>query len=232
MAYFKIIVPQKDKYLDMGMVRIFATFYLEEGDEGFDKYKAEHYVQIPVIPEGGYPRQEEFREAEKAWVPILMPIMESEVELAEEHQEEWLLKYPEFAVYLKEFNLKSEWDNALPRVYQFNHFCVHAILFEPDVTDEEILWCFEWALAQTHLNYLEDDLHCKKGTSAKVVNQDIEYFSRKAFYQGAKQIPVENQTVFMKTEMAKCVSAEAKINYLQNVDFTKVKTVETYSVKK
>lgn len=53
--YFKITNVGEKKYEDMGMVNVDAAFYLEEGDDGFAAYMAEHHVQVPVIPEGGYP---------------------------------------------------------------------------------------------------------------------------------------------------------------------------------
>jgi hypothetical protein len=34
-----------------GMVQVRYCMYLESGDYGYDK----HYVEVPVIPEGGYP---------------------------------------------------------------------------------------------------------------------------------------------------------------------------------
>ena len=52
--YFKINTPQKDKYTDMGMVNISASFYLEKGDEGWEKYQKEHHVIVSVIPKEGY----------------------------------------------------------------------------------------------------------------------------------------------------------------------------------
>lgn len=156
--YFKIHTPSENKYTDMGMVEITASFYLEKGDEGYDKYVAEHYVDG-----------------------------------------------------------------------NFNPFCNHSIQFEADVTDEEILWCFEFAMDQTHKNYLADDLICK--SSGKTVNIPINYASRKAFFEGVKQIPNGQRTLYMKKEMGKCDSAKVKIKALKEKDFTKVDTIEKYRVK-
>ncbi len=193
--FFKINKPQRDKYTDMGMVNIDASFYLEDGDEGYDKYMAEHHVQVPVIPEGGYPG-----EVNEMGMPV--------------DQKDY-----------------KDWIKSLPTIWRLNPFCNHSIQFGATVTREEILWCFEFALAQTHLNYLKDDLRCKKGTGAKIVNQDINYRARKAYYEGVKQIPIENQTTSEKTELAKVASAEAKVVVLKDVDFTKVKTSVKYKVK-
>lgn len=58
-----------------------------------------------------------------------------------------------------------------------NPFCNHSIQFEKDVTVEEILYCFEWALALTHENYLKKDLACK--ADGRVVNQLFDYTKRR-----------------------------------------------------
>ena len=139
-----------------GTISINAAFYLEEGDEGYDKYIIEH---------------------------------------------------------------------------QGNPFCNHSIQFEADVTDEEILYCFELALEQTHLNYLVDDLHCVKETTAKTVNQDIGYLGRRAFYAGIKQIPKKDRTAIMKSAIKKIADSEERIKQIKKVDFAKVKTIGTYRVK-
>ena len=192
--YFKINTPQKDKYTDMGMVNISASFYLEEGDEGWDKYQAEHHVTVPIIPEGGYKGK-----------------------LGEDGRPDDQEDY-------------DIWIKSLPTETRDNPFCNHAIQFEHDATEEEILWCFEWALAQTHLNYLYDDLHCEKGTPAKKVNQDIGYLSRKAFYEGVLQIPEKNRTDYMKQELAKIEKCNTRLTSIP-VDFTTVKTIANYKVK-
>jgi hypothetical protein len=191
--YFKINTPQKDKYTDMGMVAISAAFYLEAKDEGYDKYIAEHYVQVPVIPKGGYQGK-----VGETGIPV-------------------------------DLDDYKNWIKSLPTAWQLNPFCNHSIQFEANVTEEEILWCFEWALAITHQNYLKDDLHCKK--DGQVVNQDINYRSRKAFYEGARFVPPSMQTTSMKSAMAKCALCESKVVALKEVDFTAVKTIAAYRCK-
>jgi hypothetical protein len=193
--YFKITKVGDEKYTKMGMVEVMAAFYLEEGDEGYDKYIAEHLVTVPVIPAEGYQGK-----VDETGNPI--------------DQEDY-----------------AKWISSLPTIQQLNPFCNHSIQFEANVTEEEILWCFEFALDQTKKNYLEDDLHCEKGTTAKAVNQDIGYLSRKAFYEGVKTIPVAQQTPYIKTELAKVASAEIKALALKEIDFKTVETIAEYSVK-
>jgi len=53
--YYKMIKHIDEKYPSMGMVEVRASFFLEVGDEGYDKYMAEHFVTVPVFPVGGYP---------------------------------------------------------------------------------------------------------------------------------------------------------------------------------
>jgi len=162
MAYFKILPILRDKYVDMGMLNISAELYLEQGDEGYDKYISEHKVTVEDIE-------------------------------------------------------------------QLNPFCTHSIQFEANVTEEEILWCFEFALGITHRNYLKDDLHCQKG--GQVVNRPFHYSARREFYKGVPLIPADLQSDYMKIEIAKVAKAEAKINQFKNIDFTKVKTIGKYSVR-
>ncbi len=200
MAYFKINPIQKDKYTDMGMINVSADLYLEKGDEGYEKYIAEHLVAVPVIPEGGYTGEKDTENN-----PII--------------QEDY-----------------DNWIKSLPTIQQLNPFCNHSIQFEHDVTEEEILWCFEWALGITHWNYLMNDLHCQKKDEngnpySQVVNQPFGYTSRRAFYQGVSMIPDKNRTPLMKTEMAKVDKVSARLAKIKDIDFTKVKTVGKYKVK-
>ena len=197
--YYKITKIGDEKYSSMGMVEIMVAFYLEEGDDGYDKYIAEHLVTIPVIPEKGYEGK-----VDEMGSPV--------------DQDDY-----------------NNWIKFLPTIQQLNPFCNHSIQFEADQlpTDENGLteeaqnnidYCFQWALGITAKNYLLDDLGCQKGrkdesgnflpeidysVGGQVVNQDINYLSRKAFYEGVSIIPVENQTDLMKTELAKISSAES-----------------------
>lgn len=166
MAYFKIIndpLDQGEKYIAMGMINVTAELYLEKGDEGYDKYIAEHLVTLE--------------------------------------------------------------DGST----QLNPFCTHSIQFEPDVAEEEILWCFEFALGITHRNYLADDLHCQRG--GQVVNQPFGYKSRKAFYDGMKLIPDNLKSDFMKSECAKTEKASRATKAFKGLAFAGIKTVGKYSVK-
>jgi len=227
--YYKIIPPQKDEYTDIGMVNVLAAFYLEKGDEGYDKYMAEHHVTVPVFPPEGYPRQKELDEQGEEWDAYreqqrLISTFPTEVRI-EDGEEIIYPILPEGFVelvnpILKEYVLYNKWVSELPTEERDNPFCNHFIQFEADVIKEEILYCFEFALAQTRLNYLEDDLHCEKGTSAKRINQDIGYLQRLADYR--------QPTTEMKLKIS---AAEAKTAELKNVDFTKVKTIAKYSVK-
>jgi hypothetical protein len=209
----------------MGMVEVSADFYLEKGDEGYDKYMAEHYVQVPVIPKEGYPQQKELDNSRSAWDNKMAALYKSDPKgqyVAED--------YKEYNSFKKETDLYVEWIKSLPTTNQLNSFCNHSIQFEHDATEEEILWCFEWALAQTHINYCCNDLHCEKGTPAKKVNQDIGYLSRKAFYEGVLQIPEKNRTDYMKQELAKIEKCNTRLTSIP-VDFTTVKTIANYKVK-
>lgn len=222
--YFKLQPIQKDKYTDMGMINVSADLYLEEGDLGYDKYIAEHRVQVPVIPEGGYPQQKELDAATLVW----------------EKKQEELYKfnpkgdfifesYEEYANYIKERDAYDSWIKSLPTMQQLNPFCTHSIQFEHDVTEEEILWCFEFALGITHRNYLINDLLCERG--GQLVNQPFHYSARRAFYKGIGAIPEHLRSDYMKTEMSKVDKVSAKLKNLKAVKFHKLKTIGKYSVK-
>lgn len=44
--YYKITSYCDPNYTKLGMVNVDASFYLDEKDEGYDKYLSEHYVQV------------------------------------------------------------------------------------------------------------------------------------------------------------------------------------------
>lgn len=223
--YFKIINIGEDKYTAMGMINIDAQLFLEPGDDGYEKYIAEHYVTVPVIPEGGYPRQIDLDSATKKWEDKLQSLYGENpdgVYVAEDYDE-----YNDFKNQSKSY---TEWLKSLPTIKQLNPFCTHSIQFEHDVTEEEILWCFEFALGITHRNYLKDDLHCKKG--GQVVNQPFHYSARRAFYQGVGVIPEKIRSDYMKKEMAKADKAANALAKLKDVEFSSIQTIAKYSVRK
>ena len=200
MAYFKILPILRDKYVDMGMLNISAELYLEQGDEGYDKYIAEHFVTVPIIPEGRYTGK-----FNKDGVPV--------------NQTDY-----------------DNWIKSLPTVWRLNPFCTHSIQFEHDATEEEILWCFEWALGITHWNYLMDDLHCQKKDEngnpySQVVNQPFHYSARKEYFKVISQLPLGNRSDYMNFELAKVAKVENKLIQIKKIDFTKVKTIGKYKVK-
>ena len=222
--YFKINTPRKDKYTDMGMVKISALFFLEEGDEGWGKYQKEHHVIVPIVPEEGYQGK----------------INEIGIPTDQKDYDNWVASLPTEERDNPFCNHAIQFEYNVTEEERDNPFCNHAIQFEHDVTEEEILYCFEFALAQTHLNYLEDDLHCEKWTAAKVVNQDINYLNRRDSYFEIRSIPndEEEQTKFMNDhpiialKMEKCINALIKLFALKDVDFTTVETIASYSVRK
>lgn len=179
--YFKIIDINAQKYKDIGMIEVSAAFYLEDKDEGYDKYVKEHYVTVPVWPEGGYKGE-----------------------------------MSEFGTPADKEDFDS-WRNSLPTIQRFNPFCNHSMQFEPNVTPEEIVYCMQLAVEMSARNYLKNDLDCK--VDGVVVNQDINYLSRRAYYEGIKQIPPSLQTVKMAEDIAKVLSADTKATYLKTINF-------------
>jgi purine nucleoside phosphorylase len=84
-------------------------------------------------------------------------------------------------------------------------------------------------MEMTHRNYLKDDLVCN--ADGQTVNQPINYTQRKTFYKEAKLTPEADRTQAMKQELAKCVSAQAKVDELKTKDLSKTETVADYRVK-
>jgi hypothetical protein len=178
--HFKILeTPELEykKYAMIGMVPVFAAFYLDEKDEGYKLTK------VPVLPKEGYQGK-----VDKMGMAV--------------DKEDY-----------------QKWYSSLPTQLVNNPFCIHQIKFEPNVREDEILFCFEWALVLTHINYLADDLNCKKGLGQKV-NQDIGYLKRITLYKNtlAARVNEINSTV------AKSIS-------LNSIDFKTVQNAELYSVK-
>ncbi|MFA5153468.1 MAG: hypothetical protein WC554_12970 [Clostridia bacterium] len=229
MAYFKINPIQYDKYTDMGMINVSADFYLNSGDAEYDLYLQQHYIFTPVIPKEGYPRQKEIEEAEYQWSNTIDYIVMSGCIISKDSKEDFYKEYSEYITFINEIKLYNEWRNALPHIWELNSFCNHAIQFEPDVSEEEILWCFEWALALAHQNYILNDLDCK--WEGRLINQPYGYASRRAFFEGMKLIPKEKQSEYMQAEMLKVDKASARLPQIQDVDFTKAETIGEYRIK-
>jgi hypothetical protein len=191
------------KYSSIGMVEVMAAFYLEKGDDGYDAYILQHYVTVPVFPDKGYSGK-----VDKDGEPIDMD----------------------------DFN---KWISSLPTIQKLNPFCNHSIQFEPDMlphdesgltkeSQDNIDYCFQWALGITAKNYVLDDLACKKG--GQTINQDIRYLSRCAYYAGVSVIPDSNKTTLMKADVAKIASAKTVTDKAKMTNLTAIPN--SLSVKK
>lgn len=227
----------------MGMINVDAELYLEKGDEEYDRYLSQHYLCVPVIPQGGYPRRTELETAHELWASTIDLIISSGCILPKDNRAEFYKEYSEFITLQNEINLFNEWRDSLPHVWELNPFCYHSIQFDADdlvlttdeiklgiTIEEKILWCFEFALGITHRNYIIADLACK--WEGQVVNQNIHYSARKAFYEGVSLIPEDLRSDYMKVEMAKASKAADTLSKLKKVHFTKIKTIGKYSVRK
>jgi hypothetical protein len=63
----------------------------------------------------------------------------------------------------------EKWINSLEKIWQNNPFCCHFCQFEPDVTDEEILYIGELALAMQYENWsVHKNLH-------RPINQPVKF---------------------------------------------------------
>lgn len=161
--YFKINKTGCHEY--KGLVAVRFDLYLEEND---DRYN-EHHVQVPVIPDAGYPGDKN-----EAGIPVDMEDYKA-------------------------------WYDALPLVWQNNPFCCHFCQFESNVTDEEILYVGELALAFQYINWS--------------VNQNL-------------HIPINQPVVFSSDEEKNRV-CKARTEQIIETDFTTVTVLSTvpYSVR-
>lgn len=138
--YFKITNIGSIKHISLGLVEVCADFFLEPGDEGYEKYVQEFTVQTSI----------------------------------------------------EEFKLLS--------------FCNHAIQFESDLLEEDVLSKFDDALIKTHQNYLKDDLLCKK--NGIKVNKNINFEKRIKEYKD-------------NPDQKKIIKAENSSKKLINTDWSK-----------
>jgi hypothetical protein len=111
MGYFKINKTGCSEH--KGLCEVRFDLYLSRTDEGNE----EHYVTVPVFPEGGYSG-----EKNEIGIPIDMEAY-------------------------------NNWVASLPTETRNNPFCCHFCQFEPDVTDEEILFVGELALDMAMKNW-------------------------------------------------------------------------------
>jgi len=112
-----------------------------------------------------------------------------------------------------EYVAEHQWYDEVAKKDVLNPFCNHSIQFDYTVTLEEILYCFEWALALTHQNYLKKDLCCK--ADGRPVNLPFDY--RKKKKEGA-------------TKSVK-VLTRGKVDVLKSIDFAKLDISKDYKVK-
>jgi len=61
----------------------------------------------------------------------------------------------------------DKWLETAPTIKQHNPFCCHFCQFNPDVTDEEILYVGELALDMAYKNWRKDNLHLNKNQKVK-----------------------------------------------------------------
>lgn len=61
----------------------------------------------------------------------------------------------------------TKWLETAPKIKQHNPFCCHFCQFNPDVTDEEILYVGELALDMAYKNWCKDNLRLNKNLPVK-----------------------------------------------------------------
>lgn len=213
--YFKLyqIDEQCQKYAMIGLVPFFAQYYLEEGDEGFEIYQKEHYVEQKIIPEEGYPRQAEFNKAHDDFFSEnkLPTIIDGE--FIEENYDEKYKDNPLWITYRKECDLQHEWFDTLPTEWVWTPFVTQQIIFEiAHVSDKaNILFCFDWGLSLQAKNWLDGEI---KSIAPIPYKQRIEEYS--------KNLVAKESTINL---------AYSKAVECQSVDFASLSVAKDYRVK-
>ena len=166
MSYFK--VEKSGCVVDRGLCQVRYDLFLDPEDY---KY-SEHHIQVPIMPEGGYPRQKEMSDAQKA----LQDFMQSTPKDAKGVPIITHKKYaelPEVLAVQAEQEAYTTWRNSLPTQWQNNPFCCHFVQFESNVTDEEILFVGELALDMAHTNWKKGALHENKNFPVSFTDDEL-----------------------------------------------------------
>jgi len=138
-----------------GLVEVRYDLYLDPTDYGYP----EHYVQVPVMPEGGYPGKVD---------AMVAPV----------DQEDY-----------------AKWFAGLERAWQNNPFCCHFCQFEPEVTDEEILFVGELALDMAYKNWQAGDLHKNKNEPVQFIDAGIYREIAKPFVEMTKDLAAKGKAL-------------------------------------
>jgi len=103
----------------------------------------------------------------------------------------------------------NDWYNSLPNIVIQNPLLTPAIYIPHIITEEGVLWCFQWVLDETYRRYCS-----------------IEGFNK----EHAKAMMREISAPIVKTSLFK-TECEAKTILLNNADYSKVPNKELYKVK-
>jgi len=124
-----------------GLVQIRFAMYLSPSDYGYDV----HHVQVPVIPEGGYPGETKRITYRDVMDEDLGLIAVSFDDPAGE------------ATVPVDSDAYDTWYAGLPRVWQTNPFHNHFIYVEPDTPDNEIMDIGEAFLHEAYTKWASDE---------------------------------------------------------------------------
>ncbi len=124
-----------------GLVQVRFAMYLDPGDYGYDV----HHIQVPVIPEGGYPGEtkrityRDVMDEDLGLIPVAFddPAGEATVPIDSDEYDAWYA--------------------GLPRVWQTNPFHNHFIYVEPDTPDSEIMDIGEAFLHEAYVKWASDE---------------------------------------------------------------------------
>ena len=96
----------------------------------------------------------------------------------------------------------NKWVSTLPTQWHNNPFCCHFCQFEPNVTDEEILYVGELALDMGYKNWKLDNLTLNK-----------------------------NMPITFSSDNERKIDCEKRVEEIIATNFSAIKTIGTYSVR-
>jgi hypothetical protein len=178
-----------------GLVEVRYDLYLDEADHNY----SEHHVQVPIVPETGYPNQKDLETANATFQKMVSSLKKDKSGLP-------ILPHnfsnlDETKSLNAEIAKQQQWIEGLPKQWQHNPFCCHFCQFEPNVTDEEILFVGELALDMAYKNWQLGNLALNR-----------------------------NQPIVCSAHTVKKAACQARVEIIKSTDFSAIKTEGTYRI--
>ena len=233
--YFKI--EKSGCCQHQGLCQVRYDLFLEPEDYGYDQ----HYVQVPIFPEEGYPDQEKLDTISETYIKYInsLPVNEIDEHIIPDDLE----TQQEYIDFQEAQTLHKEWYDKLPLKWQNNPFCCHFCFFEPNVNDEEILWVGEISLAMQYKNWsVHKDLSISINQPVEFIKPDTYDLIKKSIDNYLNDNPNETKievndltniiisaegidpalSVDIKNSVEKIETSQERITNITSTDFSKI----------